>query len=204
MIIARTCGDAIPVSAEAFLDHIYGAGEGWLVAFSGRQARIDHPQAPANSLAKTTQRYFKFPTEMTRAADHLRAEARRGRDSYVGVHLYREHGNRRSANAASEVSTLWLDEDSARLPENGPRPTAIVASSHGRRHAYWKLSRPVPAGEAAAHNTRLAVFAGGDTGKAGLATVLRPPDTTNFKRYPRLHEVSCTFTGAEPLDPEVA
>jgi hypothetical protein len=34
--------------------------------------------------------------------------------------------------------------------------------------------------------------------------VLRPPDTTNFKRYPHLHEVSCTFTDAEPLDPEVA
>ena len=203
MIIARASGDTISVSAETFLEHILGDAQGWLVTFSGRQARIDRPEATANSLAKTTQRYFRHPAELNRAADHLRAESKRGRDAYFGTHLYRERGNRRSANAVGEVTTLWLDEDGGSFPESGPQPTAVVASSVERRHLYWRLSEPIPIAAAVSLNRRLAAFASGDIGKSGTSTVLRPPETKNFKRYPDVVDVHCVLTRAETLDPEV-
>ena len=52
-------------------------------------------------------------------------------------------------------------------------------------------------------NRRIAVWAGGDVGKAGAATVLRVPGTANFKRHPHVDLITMEITGAGPWDPEV-
>ena len=68
------------------------------------------------------------------------------------------------------------------LPRVRPQPTAVVESSPGRHHFYWRLTRPIDPDEAAQLNKRLCYGMGGDKGKWGLGTVLRAPGTLNYKR----------------------
>jgi hypothetical protein len=191
---------------EDLFRHIYGdsslGSEGWMVAFSGQQARLRNPEAPANQLVGIRQGYFRYPAQCQEAADHLLSMSQRGRDAYVGVHLFRKAGNRLAANAVGTVSCLWMDEDEGSFPEHGPHPTAIVHSSRGRRHLYWRLSYPVAVEWAMNLNRRISHWAGGDIGKAGLASVLRVPGTLNFKRAPENDPVTGEFSEDE-WPPEV-
>lgn len=190
--------------SEAFFGHIFGEDEGFLVAFTGQQARIGNPDARANELADVRQRSFRYPEQARQAADYLLEEAhKRQRDAYVAVHLFREAGNRLASNAVPTVSSLWMDEDEGVYPDIGPEPTAVVASSSARRHPYWRLAHPVSVEWAVQMNRRIATWANGDVGKAGLATVLRVPGTKNFKRHPQVDEVTMTLTGSGPWEPEI-
>jgi hypothetical protein len=188
---------------ETLFGHIYGETEGHLVTFTGQQARLTNPDAPHNQLAGIRQESFTYSQQASHAAGHLLAESARRRDAYVAVHLFREPGNRLAVNAAPTVRSLWLDEDEGHYPETGPQPTAIVASSAERRHLYWRLTQAVSVEWAVAMNLRVAVWAGGDVGKAGLATVLRAPGTTNYKRHPQVDPVTVEFTGVEEWEPEI-
>jgi hypothetical protein len=188
---------------EALFGHIFGKDAGFLVTFTGRQARLRRPDAPANELEDTRQCYWRYPDEAEQAAAYLLGEAHERRDAYLGTHLFREHGNRRSANAVPTVTALWLDEDDGRYPDDGPEPTAVVHSSAERRHLYWKLPHPVAVEWAVAMNRRIAHWARGDAGKAGLASVLRVPGTKNFKRHPRVDPVTMRLTQSGPWEPEV-
>lgn len=53
------------------------------------------------------------------------------------------------------------------------------------RHAYWTLTDPIDAGSATAANRRIAYALDADVGAVtSAATILRPPDTSNFKHHP--------------------
>ncbi len=188
---------------EALLGHIIGEETGFLVTLTGRQARLDHPDARQNELAGIQQRSFRYPDDADEAADYLIAESARGRDTYFGVHLFRKRGNRLAANATPTVRCLWLDEDEGHFPEIGPEPTAFVASSSTRRHLYWRLTRAVSVEWAVEMNRRLATWAAGDIGKAGLASVLRPPGTMNYKRHPQVDRVTLRLAEVDAWEPEV-
>ncbi len=193
-----------PTPGDLF-SHIFGeqVQEGWLVTFTGQQARFSRPNARQNELASIKQRAFSYPDEAHRAAAHLLAESESERDAYFGVHLFRESGNRRASNASATVRSLWLDEDEGSYPAHGPDPTAIVYSSVTRRHLYWRLSRPVAIEWAVAMNRRIAEWSDGDTGKAAAASVLRVPGTMNYKRHPQVDPVRLEITGAAAWEPEV-
>jgi hypothetical protein len=193
----------IVVQPESLFGHIFGDLEGYIVSFTGRQARLDQPDARHNELTGIRQRYWRYPEKAKDVAEHLIDEAQLGRDVYFGVHLFQEEGNRLAANAAPTVFSLWLDEDEGHFPESGPEPTAIVYSSDSRRHLYWRLTQPVAIEWAVDMNRRLAAWAGGDTGKAGAASVLRVPGTANYKRHPRVDLVGGEFTGVGAWEPEV-
>jgi hypothetical protein len=184
-------------------EHGYGESRGYLVTFTGRQARFDNPTARPNELARQKQRYWIYPEEAKAAAEYLLGEGRQERDAYFGVHLFEKAGSRLSTNAQGAISWLWLDEDEGQLPEDGPEPTAIVYSSENRRHLYWRLTRPLSAEWVVAMNRRIAHWAGGDAGKAGLSSVLRVPGTVNYKRYPKVDTVRLEVTGVAPWRPEV-
>ncbi len=193
-------------NAGDLFPHIFGseAGEeGTLVTFTGSQRRIRDASAPKNELEDVRQRFWQYPNKAEEAAEHLLSEARRQRDAYFGVHLYREPLNRRADNAVPFVRALWLDEDEGHYPEVGPEPTAIVYSSGERRHLYWRLKYPVATRWAVAMNRRLAAFSSGDFGKAAAATVLRAPGTANYKRWPQVDAVAGKLTGATEWDPEI-
>jgi RepB DNA-primase from phage plasmid len=188
---------------EDLFEHIFGDSVGFLVTFTGQQARFSRRDARPNELADIRQRSFRYPDEAEQAADYLLSEAAGERDAYVGVHLFREAGNRRASNAVKWVSALWLDEDEGRFPEGGPEPTAGVRSSADRRHLYWRLTEPISIEWAIRMNRRLAALAGGDIGKAGPATVLRAPGTANYKRHPQIDPVTLALTESGPWEPEV-
>src|SRR5215208_6200308 len=188
---------------EALFGHIFGEDTGFLVTFTAHQARFRRPDARHNELADTRQRSWSYPVEVERAAKYLIAQAQEGRDAYFGVHLFRASGSRLATNAAATVRSLWLDEDEGAYPEIGPQPTAFVASSAKRRHLYWRLTQAVAVEWAVTMNRRLAMWAGGDCGKTGLASVLRVPGTQNYKRHPQVDPVTMEITDAEFWDPEV-
>jgi RepB DNA-primase from phage plasmid len=190
---------------EDLFEHIFGDSAGFLVSFTGRQARFSQPDARQNELAYIEQKSFRYPAEGERAAGYLRDEAAKERDAYVAVHLFREPNTRLAAHTVPTVLALWLDEDEGAFPEAplGPEPTAVISSSARRRHLYWQLTRAVSVEWAVAMNRRIATWAGGDVGKAGLASVLRAPGTRNFKRHPRVDQVMGVLTGVRPWDPEV-
>jgi hypothetical protein len=181
------------VPPERLFKHIFRDLEGELVAFTGRQLSLDDPDAADNMLGDIRQSYFDYPDEVDAASDHLVDEAHVGRDTYFGVHLFRERGNRKAANSVGTVHALWLDEDHGRFPDEGPEPTAVINSSAARRHLYWRLSRPVSVEWAVTMNRRIAEWAGGDSGKAALASVLRPPGTFNYKRHPQIDPVTAVI-----------
>jgi hypothetical protein len=188
---------------ETLFGHIFGAEEGYLVTFTGQQARLTDPDARQNELTSTQQKYWAYPDEADKAADYAMREAERQRDVYFGVHLFRESGNRLGTNAVAEVDCLWLDEDEGHYPDERPKPTAIVRSSSTRRHLYWRLTHPVSVEWAVTMNRRIAAWADGDSGKAGLATVLRVPGTSNFKRYPQIDPVTAEIYEGGAWEPEL-
>jgi len=159
--------------------HLFEGLEGYLVTFTGQQSA--RPDARPNELAAPQQRSWRWPTQAEAAADYLLEQSQAGRDAYFGAHLFRRPSNRKAENAA-EVLALWVDGDGARVPKNWPQPTAVVESSPGRHHFYWRLTRPIAPEEAAQLNRRLCYGMGGDKGKWGLGTVLRAPGTLNYKR----------------------
>jgi DNA primase RepB-like protein len=159
--------------------HLFEDLEGHLVTFTGRQSET--PGARPNELCGTRQRSWTWPAEQDMAADYLFRESEAGRDAYFGVHLFRKPGTRRGKDA-SEVRALWVDGDGAEVPKDWPQPTAVVESSPGRHHFYWRLTRPITPSEAAQLNRRLCYGMGGDKGKWGLGTILRAPGTLNYKR----------------------
>ncbi len=189
----------ISMSAETLWSHLFAEDEGWLVAFSGKQR-----PGGTNELQAIKQLSFRHPVDASAAADHLRAEAGAGRDSYFGVHLYAQGGGvRRRTHAAEKVRALWLDEDEGRYPDDAPGAGIVLFSSSARRHLYWPLAEPVSAKDAVSLNKRIALLAGGDVGKAALSTVLRVPETFNYKRLPQVDPVRAYLTGAGAWEPEV-
>jgi hypothetical protein len=157
-------------------DHLFGDLEGYLVTFTGKQS------GRSNGLDRTQQRSWRWPDEREDAASYLEAESAEGRDAYFGVHLFGRAGTRKGSHAAEGILALWVDGDGARVPDSWPQPTAVVESSPGRHHFYWRLTRPIAPEAAAQLNRRLCYGMGGDKGKWGLGTVLRAPGTLNYKR----------------------
>ena len=169
--------------------HLFGELEGYfLLTLTGEQAQRRREGAKPHELDVTEQRSWKYPDQKQDAAAYLLAESEAGRDAYFGVHLFKRPDNRKAENA-SEVLSLWVDGDGARVPEKWPQPTAVVESSPGRHHYYWRLTRPIAPEHAAQLNRRLCYGMSGDRGKWGLGTVLRAPGTLNYKRsHPTLVE----------------
>jgi hypothetical protein len=162
-------------------DHLFGELEGFLVTFTGQQAQRRREGAKPHDLDDTEQRSWRYPDRKQEAADYLLAASQVERDAYFGVHLFRRSGTRKGENA-TEVLALWVDGDGALVPAKWPQPTAVVESSPERHHYYWRLTRPIAPEHAAQLNKRLCYGMGGDKGKWGLGTVLRPPGTFNYKR----------------------
>jgi hypothetical protein len=159
--------------------HLFGDLDGYLVTFTGRQS--EEPGTQPNELDDTRQRSWRWPAQKAAAAEYLLEQSQLGRDAYFGVHIFRRPSNRKAENAA-KVLALWVDGDGAMVPKDWPQPTAVVESSPGRHHFYWRLTRPIDPDEAAQLNKRLCYGMGGDKGKWGLGTVLRAPGTLNYKR----------------------
>jgi hypothetical protein len=157
--------------ARQLMRHVYGGTAGIMAVFSGHRA--------GDRLAATDTRYFTYPAELDEAVRHALDESGRGREAYFCAHLLTEA--RRIKENAAPVETLWGDLDGCGLPNGSLTPTAVVQSSPGNYHAYWKLKRPIPAAEAERLNKRLARKIGADPSGFDLTQLLRLPGTRNHK-----------------------
>jgi RepB DNA-primase from phage plasmid len=152
-------------------EHLFSDVSGYLCAFSGSRV--------GGRLSGVRERFFTWPHAKLNAADWLAAEAHGHRETYFAAHLFTEH--RRVKQCAAPVGALWVDGDGALVPPELPQPTAVVLSSPGRHHFYWRLTRPIAAERAEELNRRLAYAMGADKSGWDLTQLLRPPGMPNFK-----------------------
>jgi hypothetical protein len=123
--------------------------------------------------------YFNYPKATETAAEWILEKAQEGHEVYFCAHLLADA--RRIKENATAVQTLWGDLDGTKVPEGEITPTAVVQSSPGRFHCYWRLTDPVPPQAAELLNKRLAMQIGADPSGFDLTQLLRVPGTVNYK-----------------------
>ncbi|WP_166178953.1 DNA-primase RepB domain-containing protein [Rubrobacter tropicus] len=105
-----------------------------------------------------------------------------GLETYFCAHLLL--AKRRVKANAAPVLALWADADGVAPGFDAPEPTAIVESSPGRAHLFWRLTRSVSPLRAEELNRRLLLAVGADRSGWDLGQLLRPPGTRNRKYGP--------------------
>ena len=126
--------------------------------------------------------YFEYPERLLEAEEWCLARSDEGRETYFCAHLLTKR--RRIQEHAAPVLSLWADADGSCLPDYVPEPTAVVETSPGRHHLFWRLSRPLPPCDAEVLNRRLSRAIGADPSGWDLGQLLRPPGTRNRKYRP--------------------
>src|SRR5215217_3727728 len=96
---------------ETLFRHVFAEDEGFLVTFTGKQARFTNPEARPNELADTRQLSWPYPKAAKAAEAYLIDEAQRQRDCNFGTHLSRGEGTPRAANTAPTARALWFNEE---------------------------------------------------------------------------------------------
>jgi hypothetical protein len=142
------------------------------------------PAPGAGKLLDPRPAYFEYPLQLREAEAWCLRRSAEGREVYFCAHLLR--ARRRVKEHAAPVLALWADADGSDPPADTevPPPSAVVESSPGRRHLFWRLSRPLPPPEAEGLNRRLSRAVGADRSGWDLGQLLRPPGTRNRKYRP--------------------
>jgi hypothetical protein len=109
-------------------------------------------------------------------------------NSYFAVAL--RNGNNGKKEAITQVPALWVDMDGSPLQkvQEAPwKPSAIIETSPGKFHVYWKLREPADKteiGKVEGLLKRLACFFAGDQAATDASHILRIPGTLNHKTTP--------------------
>jgi Protein of unknown function (DUF3631)/RepB DNA-primase N-terminal domain len=157
-----------------FWRHVFAEERGLLQVWTGKRVNGEIPEGTA------VYNNFPYPKAAQDAAQWALKKAGEGREVYFCVHLLSRP--RRVKGNAAPVRTLWGDLDGAPLPNSGLKPTAVVESSPGRFHVYWRLDSEIPPEPAEQLNRRIAAKIGADPSGFDLSQLLRVPGTTNHKR----------------------
>ena len=126
--------------------------------------------------------YFEYPKRLREAEEWCLASSDEGRETYFCAHLLTKR--RRIKEHAAPVLSLWADADGSCPLGHVPEPTAVVETSPGRHHLFWRLGRPLPPREAEVFNRRLSRAIWADPSGWDLGQLLRPPGTRNRKYRP--------------------
>jgi RepB DNA-primase from phage plasmid/AAA domain/Primase C terminal 1 (PriCT-1) len=157
--------------AQELWHHIFGDERGLLQIFTAERAE--------GRLTNLKDAYYNYPNAVEAAASWALEKSQEGREVYFCAHLLTAP-ERRKENAGG-VRALWAELDGSDLPSGNLTPTAVVESSPGRYHAYWRLTDAIPPEAAEALNKRIARAIGADDSGADLTQLLRVPDTPNRK-----------------------
>ena len=203
-------GAPAPEDVFALWDAIYGPEVGYLGLFSCMRPRpsktASNPKGgrpkrqgtPRRCVTDPRQRFFPYPVRAPEAARWCWEASDSGRDAFYCAHLLT--AKRRVKENAAPVRALWAEadgEDDEDLSA-APPPTAIVESSPGRRHLFWRLMRPLEGSEAEKLNRRLAHATGADLSGWDLSQMTRPPGTRN-RKYPDAPPVRLLYLDAGVL-----
>ena len=156
----------------------------WRTLYSTQRGLIGvhsalRPAPGSRRLSRHRSRFFPYPNRAPAAAEWCLKNSEAGLEAYFCAHLLLAR-RRIKANAAP-VLALWADADGRAILPGAPEPTAIVESSPGHAHLFWRLTRPVPPSRAEELNRRLLAAAGADRSGWDLSQLLRPPGTRNRK-----------------------
>jgi len=109
-------------------------------------------------------------------------------DSYFAVAL--RNGNSGTKEAITQIPTLWIDLDGSspqKVQESPWPPSAVIETSPGKFHCYWKLREPANRSEIGRIENilkRLTTFFQADPAATDASRILRIPGTFNFKSNP--------------------
>ncbi len=157
--------------AQELWHHIFGDERGLLQIFTAE--RVD------GRLTNPKDAYYNYPDAAEAAAGWALEKSEQGREAYFCAHLLT--APKRRADSAGGVRALWAELDGTSLPTGALAPSAVVESSPGRYHAYWRLTDTIPPETAEALNKRLARVIGADPSGADRTQLLRVPGTANRK-----------------------
>lgn len=169
-------GAAATEDALKLWRHVFGGERGLIQVFTGVRGS-DGRIADETIVSE----YFDYPKAAKRAAEWALEKSEAGREVYFCAHLLT--GRKRVKETAAPIVCLWGDLDGAAIPDGAFKPTAVVESSPGRWHAYWRLADAIPPGVAEDLNRRLAGAIMADRSGFDLTQLLRVPGTLNHK-YP--------------------
>lgn len=167
---------AVTEDVRKFWSHVFGGEHGLVQVWTG--ARGSGGEIDKETIAS---RCFDYPKAAKAAAGWALAKSEEGREVYFCAHLLT--APRRVKENAAEVRALWAEIDGAAPPNGGLRPTAVVESSPGRYHVYFRLADAIPPQVAEGLNRRLAHRIGADPSGFDRTQLLRVPGTVNHK-YP--------------------
>jgi hypothetical protein len=179
---------------RALWEHTYGDQSGIVALFSGERT-----EPGSRRLTNCQFAYFQYPAQIDYAELFCLRRSSEGCEVYSCAHLLNDR-RRIKANAAPLLA-LYADGDGATVGNGIPEPTAVVQSSPGREQFYWRLTSPMPPGEAEHLNRRLAYAMGADESGWDLTQLLRVPGTRNHK-YPETPIVKIVALRDERYDPQ--
>jgi hypothetical protein len=157
-----------------FWRHIFGGESGLLMVWTG--TRNEDGGIPGETIRSNV---FNYPKADKAAAEWALSKSEEGREVYFCVHLL--SGPRRIKENAAPVRSLWGDLDGAPVPNGELKPTAVVESSPGKYHTYWRLDTEIPPQTAEGLNARIARQINADPSGFDLSQLLRVPETVNHK-----------------------
>jgi len=115
-------------------------------------------------------------------------DGHKGFNAFFGVAL--RNGNNGTREAITEIPALWVDLDGAplqKVTESPWQPSAVIQTSPGKFHVYWKLRESASREEIGKVENllkRLAAYFGGDPAATDASRILRIPGTFNYKTTP--------------------
>jgi hypothetical protein len=155
----------------------------WRALYGSRRGLIGvhsalRPHPGSVRLERHRPSFFAYPDGALSAARWCLKGSDGGLEAYFCAHLLT--GRRRTKENAAPVVALWADADGP-IPPGAPEPTAIVETSPGHAHLFWRLRSPVCPQKAEQLNRRLTAAVGADRSGWDLTQLLRPPGTLNRK-----------------------
>lgn len=155
-------------------EHLFGNRDGLLCLTTAQRQ-------PDGRLGRMRDLFFPWPAAALAAESFALGAAAKGLEVFFVATLLRHES--RKKDAALPVGALFVDGDrpGSQVPRDLPAPTAVVASSPGKHHWYWRLPEPVSPEQAEDLNRRLAYAIGADPSGWDVTQLLRVPGTRNHK-----------------------
>jgi hypothetical protein len=164
--------------AVALWHHLHGDRQDLIALFSA--CWTGRPGTKDRKLGNPVEAYFK-PSELGQAVDWAAREDSKGRDCFFAVAQVFEP--RRKSEFAAPTYVVHADDDGGADLEACPiRPTAVVETSPGHRHLYWRCSQLMQPARAEDLNRRMARAIGADKAATDAVRLMRWPGTHNRKR----------------------
>ena len=146
----------------------YGEATGWAALIT--DLGTEHP----------AHRWVEWPREAKFIRRYV--ELRKNEDVYFTTTLY-DGEERRTAEHATFGQVVYADADTCHPSKFRLPPSAVVETSPGKYHAYWRMDKVMPAATLAELSRLIATAHRDDGCDAGwiMTKILRVPGTTNTK-----------------------